>query len=124
MLFESVLFEPRAFAPACTSVEAIPLDRSRPDAAQRALGSPLGVLAFELQQHPDSVMLPLLTLVRDAANLCIGRAHWVLRCCRVWSGLLEQCLVLKCGDTSRIGLVLKLCVDSWVCRDCSVGMSS
>ena len=87
MLFESVLFEPRAFAPACTSVEAIPLERSRPDAAQRALGSPLGVLAFELQQHPDSVMLPLLTLVRDAANLCIGRAHWALRCCRVWSGL-------------------------------------
>lgn len=80
MLFESVLFESRAFAPACTSVEAIPLDRSRPGAAQRALGTPLGVLAFELQQHPDSVMLPLLTLVRDAANLCIGRAHWVLCC--------------------------------------------
>ena len=87
ILFESALFEPRAFAPVCTSVEAIPLDRSHPDAAQRALGSPLGVLPFELQHHPDSVMLPLLTLVRDAANLCIGRTRRASSCCIAWFGL-------------------------------------
>lgn len=72
ILFEAVVFEPRAFAPESKSVDAIPLDHSQPDAAEKALGTPFGVLAFELREHPESVMLPLLTLVRDAANLCIG----------------------------------------------------
>ena len=72
VLFEAVVFEPKAFAPKSKSVDAIPLDRSHPNAARQALGTSFGALAFELREHPESVMLPLLTLVRDAANLCIG----------------------------------------------------